>query len=69
MRSSSFRSKLQTDDVARVEARTVDMMAAQNRLLQEENDHLDQQIKCYDFCEEGAKPKASAIPERIRQSC
>ena len=48
------------DDIARVEAthaRNVDMMAAQNRLLQEEIDDLNQQIKLHDFRGEDSKPK------------
>ena len=48
------------DDVARAaatHARTVDMMAVQNRLLQEEIDDLNQHMKHYDFRGEGSKPK------------
>ena len=49
-----------TDDIARVEAthaRNVDMMAAQNRLLQEEIDDLNQQMRPHDFRGEDSKPK------------
>ena len=48
------------DAVARVEAthaRTVDMMAVQDRLLHGENDDLNQQMKYHDFREEGTKHK------------
>ena len=49
------------DDTARVEAthaRTVDMMAHQNGLLQDELDELKKYQKQYDLRADGSKPKA-----------